>query len=199
LRRASGCRPRSRATWAIGRSDSKTRRAPRSSSSGGYFLGRGMGLEGLLFSRVIVLVREPLGNSGRLTLGRSSHSERRGQAVFGLGFEDVALEGGGARIARHFCEAVRLENRPLSDLRLPGLVLRRRSGGPAHELLVGKRLSRARRGVAGVKQRNQPLERGHRHAVAPPAVGVPNGSGLLLRRRGRSGWRRRTLRGRRAV
>jgi integrase len=40
LRSVSDGTPRSRATWAIGRPDSTTRRAPRSSNSGGYFLGR---------------------------------------------------------------------------------------------------------------------------------------------------------------
>ena len=45
LRSVSAGMPKSRATWTIGRPESKTNRAPRSNNSSGYFLGRDIAQE----------------------------------------------------------------------------------------------------------------------------------------------------------
>src|ERR1035437_9968137 len=52
LRNASEPTPRSRATCAIGRPDSSARRTPRSSSSSGYFLDRGITWSSLLEGQI---------------------------------------------------------------------------------------------------------------------------------------------------
>jgi hypothetical protein len=79
LRNVSDGSPRSRATWAIGRPLSNTSRAPRSSSSGGYFLGRPMRTAAFLSAgtepRIKVSVKPSLAH-GVLTAAKLIGSHR---------------------------------------------------------------------------------------------------------------------------
>src|SRR3954453_21636562 len=80
--------PRSRATCAIGRLLSNSRRAPRSSSSGGYFLGRGISTASLPLPRTRSSFRglrqtQPASQIAREILREAGEIDQREDDLYG--------------------------------------------------------------------------------------------------------------------